>query len=179
MSACIFIAADIPLEEVKNPHYKQLSINQAKELGMEIDEMFLEDIDPDEPEVILWSDIEEIYEDDKLIREDFDDDFSLLEMDYDLKKYSNKKFGVYIEWSFPTNSKAQNVAKYIQKILEETDNVEIWCVWLSESKPPLIKTTTIKSDELEAKHIMVLANADIWNNTDDEVPTYYCLNVIA
>lgn len=141
--------------------------------------MFFDDIDPDEPEVILWSDIEEVYEEDNLIREDFDDDFSLLEMGCDLEKYSDKKSGVYIEWSFPTNSKAQNIVKYIQKVLEKTDNAEIWCVWLSESKTPVIKATTIKADELEAKHIMEFANADIWNNADDEVPTYYCLKVIS
>lgn len=36
MSRCLFIASNIPMAEVANPHYKLLSIREAMELGIEV-----------------------------------------------------------------------------------------------------------------------------------------------
>ncbi len=79
MSVCVFIAADTPLEEVKNPHYRTLSIHEAEQIGMDIPKGLLESgVDPDEPNVILWSDTKLIVENGKVFDGDHDDDFALL-----------------------------------------------------------------------------------------------------
>lgn len=58
MSICIFIAADVFLDEIKNPHDQQLSINAAEMLKLDIPFQLKEaKIDPDEPNVILRIDI--------------------------------------------------------------------------------------------------------------------------
>lgn len=179
MSVCVFIAADTPLEEVKNPHYKTLSINEAEQIGMDIPESLLESgVNPDKPNVILWSDTKLIIENGKAFDGDLDDDFALLHMD-NVGHYSDKKYGVYIEWNYPTDGRAKKILKYIQKVLKKTDNIEMWCVWLSDYEPPIIKTTIINAQALEPKHIIELDTSELWNNPDKDVPTYYCLRIIA
>ncbi len=179
MSVCVFIAADTPLEEVKNPHYKILSIHEAEQIGMDIPEDLLESgVNPDKPNVILWSDTKLIIEKGKAFDGDLDDDFALLHMD-NVGHYSDKKYGIYIEWNYPTDGRAKKILKYIQKALKKTDNIEIWCVWLSNYEPPIIKTTTINAQDLEPKHIIELDTSELWNNPDKDVPTYYCLRIIA
>lgn len=179
MSVCVFIAADTPLEEVKNPHYRTLSIHEAEQIGMDIPKGLLESgVDPDEPNVILWSDTKLIVENGKVFDGDHDDDFALLHM-ANVGHYSDKKYGVYIEWNYPTDGRAKKILKYIQKVLKKTDNIEIWCVWLSDYEPPIVKTTTINAQALEPKHIIELDTSELWNNPDKDVPTYYCLRIIA
>jgi len=58
MSFLTYIASDAPLREVKNPHYRTLSVNEALKIGMEIPEYMLEpEVDRDKPDALLWSDV--------------------------------------------------------------------------------------------------------------------------
>lgn len=59
MSALFFISSDVPLEEIKNPHYKTFSVNEALAFGLELLSFVLESetIDRDKSKTILWSDI--------------------------------------------------------------------------------------------------------------------------
>ena len=54
MSQCTFIAANVPLAEVRSPHYSTFSINEAVAAGTALDADILGcGIDPDEPDVVL------------------------------------------------------------------------------------------------------------------------------
>ena len=59
MSHLICLASDAPLPVLPNPHLKLLSVNEALAQGLEVPKSMLEDpeLDPDEPETFLWSDI--------------------------------------------------------------------------------------------------------------------------
>lgn len=82
MSIGIFIAADVYLEGIKNPHYKKLSINEALIMGVEIDAVFLAAvIDKDLPNTLLWSDTELVIDSGRLFDGDLEDNFALLKMD--------------------------------------------------------------------------------------------------
>ena len=59
MTALTCIASNHPLPEVKNPHYKTLSVNEALSMGIDVPDFLLEpDDNRDDPDVILWADIE-------------------------------------------------------------------------------------------------------------------------
>jgi len=53
ISAFTYLAADCPLEERKNPHYKLLSVNEALALGIEVRQVLLDsDFDRDAPDYV-------------------------------------------------------------------------------------------------------------------------------
>ena len=56
MSQILYLASNCPLAEIKNPHYKMLSVNGALAIGMEnIPEFMLEpEFDRNQPSVLLW-----------------------------------------------------------------------------------------------------------------------------
>lgn len=55
MSQILYLASNCPLAEIKNPHYKMLSVNEALAIGMEnIPEFMLEpEFDRNQPSVLL------------------------------------------------------------------------------------------------------------------------------
>ena len=68
LSYLYYFASDNELNEQPNPYIKLLSINEALELGIEVDlDMFENDIDRDEPDVILYCDDKEKMEDRKSV----------------------------------------------------------------------------------------------------------------
>ena len=51
---------------------------------------------------------------------------------FDFKKvadYTNKKYGVFLEWNY-TEGKAGHLIEYIKNSLLNTDSIELWHVWL-------------------------------------------------
>ena len=90
MSVCKFIAADIPLQEVK----------PSKEYPVHIDL-------------------------DKGTINDggSDDNFFLLPF-LDVQDYTDKKYGVCLEWNY-TDGRAEQILKYIRAALEKIESVEM------------------------------------------------------
>ena len=183
MSICTFIAADIALDEIINPHYKTLSVNDALAIGVEINEELLSsEIDRNTPNVILWSDTELVLENGKVFDGDLDDDFALLTM-ADTLHYCDKAFGGYIEWHYYTEGRAKKIIKYIDGVLNKTDCVEIWNVWLSDYDPPKIRTISISIKDLQPIHIKQIAESNPWNNKSiinvfgPDTPIHCCLRI--
>lgn len=182
LSTCIFIAADVHLEEIKNPHYKQLSINEALSLGIEMDLKFLKGIDKDAPNTILWTDTELTIDNGRLFDGDLADNFALLTMDHTLH-YCSKPFGVYIEWHYFTEERAKKIIQYIHNVLLKTDCVELWNVWLSDYDPPEIKTSTVNIQGLQPIHIQQIAELNPWGNGSIistpgcDTPIHHCLRI--
>lgn len=89
MSQCTFIAANVPLAEVRSPYYSTFSINEAVAAGTALDADILGcGIDPDEPDVVLACDPDS--------GKDPADNFSLLEFPF-ARCYCDMDLAVSIE----------------------------------------------------------------------------------
>ena len=102
-----------------------------------------------------------------------DDNFFLLPFQ-DVQDYSDKKYGVYLEWDY-TDGRAEQILKYIREALEETDQVEFWHVWLMDcyeyEDSPVIHKQTISIKKMTIQDIYELDKADIWNGPDKQIPS--------
>ncbi len=149
MSVCTFIAADIPLSEVKPPKEYPLFINV---------------------------DSNEIFDGGS------DDNFFLHEFS-DTEIYTDKKYGVFLEWNY-TEGRAKRIIEYIKDVLTKTKSAEIWHIWLTDywefEDRPFVHRKTVSEDFLTPTDIKELDDAEIWNKPDKfypERPSFYCLTV--
>ena len=110
-----------------------------------------------------------------------DDNFFLRNFE-SVNDYTEKEYGVYLEWAYYTEGRARLVLEYIETILENTDSVELWHVWLMDyyeyDERPVEKYETITCSELTVDDIKKIDSADIWNTPDRNRPSFYCLRVI-
>lgn len=60
---------------------------------------------------------------------DFEDDFSLYPAECLSDVRTEKKYAVYLEWSYYTEGRAKNIIEYIKENLTHTDEVELWHIW--------------------------------------------------
>ena len=85
------------------------------------------------------------------------DDNYFLYFFQDVQNYTGRKNGVYLEWYY-TEGRAKNIIEYIKNALENTVSI----------------------DELTAKHIREIDEAEIWNTPDPmypDRPSFYCLEI--
>ena len=101
----------------------------------------------------------------------------------DVDLYTEREYGVYLEWDY-TEERARQIIEYIKKALEESESVEFWSVWLMDyyeyEDRPYIHRTEISFDELTVEDIKEINDAEIWNKSDKmnpERPSYYCLTI--
>ena len=111
-----------------------------------------------------------------------DDNFSLRNF-AEVGCYSDKQYGVTLEWHY-TEGRARRIAAYIEDALQQTDAIELWHVWLTDyyeyEDSPVIHRQTISAAELTAEDIRELDDAEIFNKPDKrypERPSFYCLTV--
>lgn len=149
MSACVFIASDIPLTQAVPSREYPVEINL--DLGT------------------IWDG-------------GADDNFFLLPFP-DVGEYTDKAYGVALEWNY-TDGRADRIAAYIRNVLRETDSVEFWRVWLMDyyefEDRPFLHRRTISAGELTRDQIREIDSADIWNRPDrmyPERPSFYCLTI--
>ncbi len=97
--------------------------------------------------------------------------------------YTNKKYGVSLEWNY-TEGRAKQIIDYIRDALRNTDSVEFWNVWLMDfyefEERPYIHKKTVSIDELTVEHIREIDHAEIWNTPDKmypDRPSFYCLTI--
>lgn len=149
MSACRFIAADTPLEEIQP--------TKEYELHIELDNGIIEDGGAD-------------------------DNFFLLSFS-DVKDFTDKSYGVKLEWNY-TDGRAHQVLRYLEEVLDNTEVVELWHVWLMDyyeyEDSPVIHKRTVSIKEMTICDLYKLDNADIWNSPDKNTPSrpsFYCLRI--
>lgn len=111
-----------------------------------------------------------------------DDNFFLNEF-LSVDDYTNKKYGVCLEWHY-TVGRAKRIIEYIKCVLENTNSVEFWHVWLMDyyeyEDSPVIRKKTISIDKLVVEDIKEIDNAEIWNKPDKIYPgrpSFYCLTI--
>ena len=92
----------------------------------------------------------------------------------DVSDYTNKKYGVYLEWNY-TDGRAEQILNYMKTVLEEVEQVEFWHVWLMDyyeyEDSPVIHKRTISIKEMTIQDIKEIDNAEIWNKPDKQIPS--------
>lgn len=111
-----------------------------------------------------------------------DDNFFLFSF-ADVRDYTDKKYGIYLEWEY-TDGRAEQILKYMKGILKKTDSIELWHVWLMDyceyEESPVIHKRTISIDEMTIRDIKEIDSAHIWNSPDKHIPgrpSFYCLKI--
>ena len=175
MSQILYLASDCPLAEIKNPHYKMLSVNEALAIGMEnIPNFMLEpEFDKNQPGVLLWSDTETAIDTETNTIDDggLDDDFAILELDDTTEDiYTHKQHRVYIEWNY-SRGRAEKVISYIRSHLEQTDEIELWQAWLGNGANTKIVKYAIQIEDLTSEVLERIDAAMVC----EEAPTQYCV----
>ena len=91
----------------------------------------------------------------------------------DVQDYTNKKYGVYLEWNY-TDGRAEQILDYIRIALKEVEQVELWKVWLMDyyeyEDSPVIHKRTISIGEMTIQDMKEIDHADIWNKPDKYLP---------
>lgn len=102
----------------------------------------------------------------------------------DVGDYTDKKYGIHLEWNYYTEGRVKRIIEYLKETLQNTPSVEVWHVWLGGSDEfedrPVIHRQTISVDELTADHIKEIDGAEIWNTPDKRYPSrpsFYCLEI--
>ncbi len=126
----------------------------------------------------------EINMDDGTVYDGGADDNYFLNAFAKVQDYTDKKYGVCLEWYY-TDGRAKQIMEYIKTALQEANSVELWHVWLMDyyefEDRPFIHRKTVSVDELTAEHIKELDDGEIWNKPDKRYPdrpSFYCLTVI-
>ena len=125
----------------------------------------------------------EINIDDGTIYDGGADDNYFLYSFRDVEDYTDKKYGVCLEWNY-TEGRAKQIVEYVKTALQETDVIELWHVWLTDyyeyEDSPVIHRKSIGIEELSVCHIKEIDEAVIWNKPDKiypNRPSFYCLTI--
>lgn len=109
------------------------------------------------------------------------DDNFFLRTFKDVQKYTDKKYGVCLEWNY-TEGRAKKILEYIKSALEHEASIEIWHVWLMDyyeyEESPVIQKCTVSFSDVTIDDIKEIDNAEIWNTPDKrnpDRPSFYCL----
>lgn len=113
-----------------------------------------------------------------------DDNFFLCAFK-DVQKYTDKKFGVCLEWQY-SNGRAKKILEYIRNALTHDTAIELWHVWLSDDycdyeESPVIQKCTVPFSDLSVDDIKEIDDAVIWNQPDKKYPlrpSFYCLTIV-
>ncbi|MGI5912878.1 MAG: hypothetical protein ACOX6E_09950 [Syntrophomonadaceae bacterium] len=113
---------------------------------------------------------------------DADDKFSLYEF-MEVTDYTDKTYGVYLEWAYYTEGSAKLILKYIEETLRYTATVEVWHVCLhggfyKYDERPIIYRKTLHFHEVVPEDIREIDNAEIWENANSIRPIHYCLKIL-
>ncbi len=118
----------------------------------------------------------------EVIDGDADDNY-FLHWFCDTQQYTDKKYGVWLEWRY-TDGRARRLLDYIMENLRHTDCLEIWHVWLMDyyefEERPFIHRTLVHAEELTTEDIREIDESEIWNRPDrnyPQRPSFYCLTV--
>lgn len=177
MSQILYLASDYSLPEIKNPHYKMLSVNEALALGMKnIPHFMLEaEFDKNQPGVLLWSDTEIDIDTASHTIDDgvLDDDFAILKLDDTEDVYTHKQHRVYIEWNY-SRGKAKKIISYIRDHLKQAGEIELWSAWLGNGDQTVIAKKVIHIDDLTPEYLKEIDSIKVC----DTEPDQFCFTII-
>ena len=184
MSHLVCLASDAPLPVLPNPHLKLLSVNEALAQGLDVPKAMLEDpeLDPDEPETFLWSDISiEINPETGEVTPPPEDCWDIWPIECADHLQTELSYLAEVEWGECTPGRAEVLADYIRRRLETAKTVELWNFWdgsdvelvrVHREEIPLSELTPEKITglcEKDAVHPTSLAGEETWHQ--------YCLSI--
>lgn len=175
MSSITYIASDALLKERRNPHERLVSVNEALKMGItNIHEYLLSpDFDRDKPNVLLICDREiNINVDTGEITDgDFDDDFDIWTLSvYEKYLRTAKKHRMEVSMVRFTEGRGQGIINYIRDSLNETEETELWHIWLDDNEEKKIEKRYISIDNVTPSDIKELMDTDVFTEN-----TQYCL----
>ena len=92
----------------------------------------------------------------------------------DVQDYTDKKYGVYLEWNY-TDGRAEQILDYMRTVLKEVEQIEFWKIWLMDyyeyEDSPVIHKRTISIGEMTIQNMKEIEDADIWNKPDKYLPS--------
>lgn len=177
MSSMTYISSDYPIPEILNPHERFLSINEALEMGLEIPEYLLKNsIDPNWKNAIHWSDRSIHIDLDNGTIDDgnFDDDYSVMSIRPGCRDiHSERKYQSQIEciWSI---SRAERILTLISELLENTDVVEFWHIYMDDGEKPEIIYYNANVDEFTPQDLIEISNL----STYDKRAIHHCVRIM-
>lgn len=125
LSYLYYFASDTKLDEQPNPYVKLLSINEALKLGIKVDlDMFEEDVDRNEPDLILYCPDEE--------KMNYPNIYAFDKDSYYEEIGTHKRFCTALELDNFSDKNLRIVLNYIQTQIKNSKKIEIWRVWLGE-----------------------------------------------
>lgn len=156
MSYITYFASNEELESRENPYVLLLSINEARERKIELDEDLIAGMDPDEKDVICYVTDESklgypnIYPFDKEI---YNEDIG-----------TKQKYCACLEMGEPTKESLQVVYNYIEDQWKGKNNtsfvLELWNVWLGDYNIPMkVQMTTCYLKELTLEKLEEFFNS--------------------
>ena len=91
----------------------------------------------------------------------------------DVQDYTDKQYGVYLEWNY-TDGRAEQILDYMRTVLKEVEQIEFWKIWLMDyyeyEDSPVIHKQTISIGEMTIQDMKEIDHADIWNKPDKYLP---------
>ena len=112
-----------------------------------------------------------------------DDNYFLIDFK-EVDLYTDKEYGVVLEWDY-TDGRANSIINYIKDVLQNTDSVELWHVWLMDiydfENSPVIFSSTISIDDLTIEDIKEINESPIFDHPDERYPdrpSFYCLKIV-
>ena len=86
---------------------------------------------------------------------------------------------VYVAQIIPDFDNLSGVLSYIQNHLKTAEELELWHIWQGVESEPVIRTQTIRVDELTAGHILELQSRDVFATTTQyEIPVQYRIVIV-
>ncbi len=162
MSRLNYFASDTVLVEQSNPYVRLLSVNQALELGIEVQlDLFDDDFDKDEPDVIMFCADETKFE--------YPNIYSINKEEYYDDIGTSKQFCTELQWNY-SDYTVDVVLKYIQNHMKIASELELWSVWLGgEELPTNMKKTQCKLSDLTVERLKKFYISEL---------DYHCLVVV-
>jgi len=161
MSRLYYFASDSVLEEQPNPYVRLLSINQALEMGVEVNlDMFDHNFDKDTPNVILFCEDETLFEYPNIYyinKNDFYDNIG-----------TAKQYCTALEWNY-SDATVDVILKYVQNHMKMSSELELWSVWLGYGDIPSSKKTQCKASNLTVDKLKEIYISEL---------DFYCLTVV-
>ena len=91
----------------------------------------------------------------------------------DVQTYTDKHFGVQLEWRY-TPGRVERIINYIKEALQVSDVVELWHIWLlgwwEYEDRPVIHSRILSISDLTPDIIRDLDEAPVWNTPDKQNP---------
>lgn len=101
----------------------------------------------------------------------------------DVISFTDKEYGVILDWAYCTEGRAKLIIEHIKSVLQHTDSVELWHAWLGDlydDERPVIKRVTVSIADLTTEDIHKWNDQEVWKTPTryGDRPTFHCLKIV-